>query len=198
MCGQCSLHLLAWQWCSLLHGVVIDAVHTPLPRPLSSSSHHHPSVVYTGWKCCLSWSWQSIIQARGRLFRNVPTRARDSFPNAPTRARDSFPNAPTLARDSFPNAPTRARDSFPNAPTLLCNSFSNIPIHSDSVSNQPRACDQNSRSDEWGNELIGVHCVRSIKAKPNTLKMILSCSPVYIKKHLSSGKITCRKDRSLH
>ena len=46
--------------------------------------------VYAGWKCCLSWSWQSIIRARGRLFQNAPTRARDSFPNAPTRARDSF------------------------------------------------------------------------------------------------------------
>ena len=32
-----------------------------------------------GRKCCLSWSWQSIIRKRSRLFRNVPTRARDSF-----------------------------------------------------------------------------------------------------------------------
>ena len=59
------------------------------------------SVFYAGWKCCLSWSRQIIIRARGRLFRKAPTRARDSFPNAPTRARDSFPNVPTRARDSF-------------------------------------------------------------------------------------------------
>ena len=35
---------------------------------------------FAGWKCCLSWSWQSIIRVRARLFRNVPTWTRDWFP----------------------------------------------------------------------------------------------------------------------
>ena len=40
----------------------------------------HTSVHLCRMKCCLrSWSWQSIIQAHGRLFRNVPTRTCDSF-----------------------------------------------------------------------------------------------------------------------
>ena len=63
------------------------------PNNLLFPSHQLLSpVFYAGWKCCLSWSRQIIIRARGRLFRKAPTRARDSFPNAPTRARDSFPN----------------------------------------------------------------------------------------------------------
>ena len=58
-------------------------------------SPHPASVVYAGCKCCLhdigKLSFElAIIRARGRLFRNAPTGARDSFPNATTRARDSF------------------------------------------------------------------------------------------------------------
>ena len=66
---------------------------------------------------------------------------------------------------------------FPMPPTRLCNSFSSIPIHSDSLSNQHRACDHNwqnhSKSDEWMNELIEVHCLRSIK--PNATLWKRAC-----------------------
>ena len=65
----------------------------------------------------LGYYWQTIIRARGRLFRNAPTRARDSFSNAPTRA-----------RNLFRNATTRARDSFSQCSKLSCDSLSNVPI----------------------------------------------------------------------
>ena len=86
--------------------------------------------VYAGWKCCLSWYWQTIIRARGRLFRNAPTRARGSFPNAPTRARDLFRNAPTRARDSFSQCSKSSCDSLSNVPIRTRMIASSKSVHS--------------------------------------------------------------------
>ena len=70
---------------------------TPLPaliyRIVNLITNIFEPGLYAGGKCCLSWSWQSIIRAHGRLFRKVPTWTGDSFPNAPTWARDSFSRA---------------------------------------------------------------------------------------------------------
>ena len=67
---------------------------------------------------------------RGRLFRNAPTRARNSFPNAPTRARDLFRNAPTRARDSFSQCSKSSCDSLSNVPIRTRMIASSKSVHS--------------------------------------------------------------------
>ena len=57
--------------------------------------------VYAGWKCCLSWYWQTIIRARGRLFPNAPTRARDCFAMPQLERATRFPNVPSRVATRF-------------------------------------------------------------------------------------------------
>ena len=59
-----------------------------------------------------------------RLFRNLQTRARDSFPKAPTRARDSFSNVPIRARDHNLDEPRV--ELIVNLPLLLLAMYPHI------------------------------------------------------------------------